>query len=88
MKAIREQRLTVPDDLALVAVDDIEHEAALSPFLTVMPQPAGSFGTIAAHLLLDRILGYAPATRRVVVLPSEIIVREFCGVRQSTRVRS
>jgi LacI family transcriptional regulator len=81
VKAIREHGLTVPDDLALVAFDDIEHEVALSPFLTVIPQPAESFGTIAAHLLLDRILGYAPTNRRVVVLPSELIVRQSCGAR-------
>jgi LacI family transcriptional regulator, galactose operon repressor len=81
VKAIRERGLKVPDDIALVAFDDIEHEAALSPFLTVMPQPAESFGTIAAHLLLDRILGHAPATRQVVVLPSEMIVRESCGAK-------
>jgi LacI family transcriptional regulator len=83
VKAIREHGLTVPDDLALVAFDDIEHEAALSPFLTVMPQPAESFGTIAAHLLLDRVLGYAPANRRMVMLPSEMIVRESCGARRA-----
>ena len=87
VKAIRERGFAVPDDLALVAFDDIEHEVALSPFLTVMPQPAESFGTIAAHLLLDRILGYAPANRRVVVLPSDIIVRESCGARQRPKER-
>jgi LacI family transcriptional regulator len=83
VKAIREHGLGVPDDLALVAFDDIEHEAALSPFLTVMPQPAESFGTIAAHLLLDRVLGHAPATRRLVVLASEMVVRESCGARRA-----
>ena len=82
VKAVREYGLKVPDDIALVAFDDIEHEAALSPFLTVMPQPAESFGTIAAHLLLDRILGHAPTTRRLVVLPSEMIVRESCGAHR------
>jgi LacI family transcriptional regulator len=79
VKAIREFGLRVPDDLALVAFDDIEHEVALSPFLTVIPQPAETFGTIAAQLLLERVLGRAPANRRMVVLPSEVIVRESCG---------
>lgn len=37
MKAIRECGLAVPDDITLVAVDDIEHVASLWPFLTVMP---------------------------------------------------
>jgi len=83
VKAIREHGLMVPDDLALVAFDDIEHEVALSPFLTVMPQPAETFGTIAAHLLLDRVLGRAPANRSLVVLPSELIVRESCGARRA-----
>jgi LacI family transcriptional regulator len=83
VKAIRERGLTVPDDIALVAFDDIEHEVALSPFLTVIPQPAESFGTIAAHLLLERILGHATAHGRRVVLPSEMIVRESCGARRA-----
>jgi LacI family transcriptional regulator len=82
MKAIREHGLTVPDDIALVAFDDIEHEAALSPFLTVMPQPAETFGTIAAQLLLDRVSGRPPANRRLVVLPSDLIVRESCGANR------
>jgi LacI family transcriptional regulator len=82
VKALREQGLRVPTDLALVAFDDIEHEAALFPFLTVMPQPAETFGTLAAQLLLDRVLQRGPAHRRLVVLPSEIIVRESCGARR------
>jgi LacI family transcriptional regulator len=85
MKSIRERGLTVPGDVALVAFDDIDHEVALSPFLTVIPQPAESFGMIAAHLLLDRVLGHAPANRRMVVLPSEMIVRESCGATHRGR---
>ncbi len=87
VKAIRERELNVPADMALVAFDDIEHEAALSPFLTVMPQPGETFGTIAAQLLLDRISGRGPGQGRMVVLPSEIIVRESCGARLA-RTRS
>src|SRR5258708_23979618 len=38
VQALREQRLTVPGELALVAFADIEHLAALNPLLTVRPQ--------------------------------------------------
>ena len=81
MKAIREAELRVPEDVALVAFDDIEHVASMWPFLTVMPQPAETFGVLAAQLLIERIVGRASEQRRVVILPSDLIVRESCGAR-------
>jgi LacI family transcriptional regulator len=81
MKAIREHGLVVPDDIALVAFDDIEHVAILWPFLTVMPQAPETFGAIAAQLLMERINGHASEQRRVVILPSDLVVRESCGAR-------
>jgi LacI family transcriptional regulator len=83
VKAIREQGLAVPGDIALVSFDDIEHVAILYPFLTVVPQPAETFGTMAAQLLLERIAGRIPAQPRLVVMPSEVIVRESCGAKSN-----
>ena len=81
VKAIREHGLAVPDDIALVAFDDIEHVAILWPFLTVMPQAPETFGAIAAQLLMERINGRSSEQRRVVIIPSDVIVRESCGAR-------
>ena len=81
MQAIRERGLKVPHDIALVCFDDVEHLAVLSPFLTVMNQPAESFGTVAAQLLLDRIAGKAGDKRRQVVLQPHLLVRESCGAK-------
>ena len=79
MQAIREAGLAVPDDVALVCFDDVEHLAVLSPFLTVVDQPAETFGTLAAELLLERI-GRPDARRpRHVVLQPELIIRRSCG---------
>jgi LacI family transcriptional regulator len=77
--AIREAGLDIPGDIAIVCFDDIELAALLCPFLTVMAQPAETFGTIAAQLLLDRIAGRATERRRRVVLPADLIVRASCG---------
>jgi LacI family transcriptional regulator len=79
VRAIRESGLLVPDDIAVVCFDDIELAALLCPFLTVMAQPAETFGTLAAQLLLERIDGRAPERRRRVVLPADLIVRESTG---------
>lgn len=79
VEAARAHGLAIPDDLALVCFDDLENASRLSPFLTVMAQPAETFGTIATQLLLDRIAGQAGDRRRVVVLPADFVVRESCG---------
>jgi DNA-binding LacI/PurR family transcriptional regulator len=52
MKALRERGLSVPQDIALVCFDDVEHLAVLSPFLTVVDQPAETLGSLGAQLLL------------------------------------
>src|SRR5829696_629119 len=77
--AIRERGLVIPGDMAVVCFDDIELAALLYPFLTVMAQPAETFGTLAVQLLLDRISGRATERRRRVVLPADLIVRASCG---------
>ncbi len=79
VEAARERLLAIPTDLALVCFDDVEHVSRLYPFLTVMAQPAETFGTIATQLLLDRIAGRGDERRRHVVLQPDFIVRKSCG---------
>ncbi len=79
IEAVRAAGLEVPDDIALVCFDDIEYASRLYPFLTVMEQPAETFGTLGTQLLLERIDGRGPDRRRMVVLPAEFVVRRSCG---------
>jgi LacI family transcriptional regulator len=79
MQAIREAGLSVPQHIALVCFDDVEHLAVLSPFMTVIDQPAETFGTLAVQLLLERIAGRAQERPRLVVLQTNLIVRQSCG---------
>jgi LacI family transcriptional regulator len=83
VEAARERGMEIPGDLALVCFDDIEHVSRLYPFLTVMAQPAETFGTLATQLLLDRIAGRVRERRRVVVLPADLIVRRSSEAGQS-----
>jgi LacI family transcriptional regulator len=80
-EAARARGVEIPRDLALVCFDDIEHASRFLPFLTVMAQPAETFGTIATQLLLDRIAGGVSERRRIVVLPADFIVRESSGAQ-------
>ncbi|MGO4438844.1 LacI family DNA-binding transcriptional regulator [Rhizobium sp. RAF56] len=79
MQALRERGLSVPDDMALVCFDEVEHLAVLSPFLTVIDQPAETFGSLGAQLLLERISGKAGKRSRRIVLQTDLIIRISCG---------
>jgi LacI family transcriptional regulator len=82
VEAARERGLEIPGDLSLVCFDDIEHVSRLYPFLTVMAQPAETYGTIATQLLLDRLSGRVGERRRIVVLPPDFVVRKSCGAAE------
>ena len=86
IEAVRDAGLEVPDDVALVCFDDIEFASRLYPFLTVMEQPAETFGTLGTQLLLERIEGRGPERSRMVVLPARFVLRKSCGA--SVRKRS
>ena len=79
IEAVRNAGLEVPDDVALVCFDDIEYASRLYPFLTAMEQPAETFGTLGAQLLLERIARRGAPKPRVVVLPADFVVRRSCG---------
>lgn len=86
IEMLRIAQLRVPDDIAVACFDDIELASAIYPFLTVMAQPARTFGTIAAQFLFDRLGGREVTPPRKVVLPPELIVRVSCGASLGPRV--
>jgi LacI family transcriptional regulator len=75
MQAMREQGMRIPEDIALVAVDDIPPAFAINPFLTVAAQPAREMGQQAAQLLLDIIKKETDHQYQHIVLPTELIIR-------------
>lgn len=87
MQALRERGMSVPEDMALVCFDDVEHLAVLSPFLTVIDQPAETFGSLGAQLLLERISGKAGPRSRRIVLQTDLVVRASCGSKTGVPAR-
>ena len=79
VQALRQQGISVPRDMALACFEDIELASQLYPFLTVMAQPAETFGTIAAQLLIERITGRTSDRPRRVALSPELVVRVSSG---------
>jgi LacI family transcriptional regulator len=79
IRALRDAGLRVPDDMSVVAFDDLPDEWISEPFLTVARQPAYDIGHRAAALLMDHITGEQPASGASVILPFELIIRRSSG---------
>lgn len=78
LQAIRDCGLRVPDDIAIIAVDNPDWSELLDPPLTVLAQPIRTMATQAAELLIRRIRGEDfPPVHSVHQL--ELIVRRSCG---------
>jgi LacI family transcriptional regulator len=75
LKALRDAHLSVPDDMSIVAFDDLPEVMMVDPFLTVATQPAYEMGRLAAQMLVKRLNGDIPQDWQEVVLPIEIIMR-------------
>lgn len=75
IRAIREAGLRVPDDVSVVAFDDLPAEWVMEPFLTVVAQPAYEIGRRAAELMLERLAGTRTVDGEDVILPTELITR-------------
>jgi LacI family transcriptional regulator len=78
MRALREQGLTVPRDVAIVGYDDIYAAQHTTPPLTTVRVSKEQMGVMAARRLLDRIAD--PASPPVsVYIGTELIIRQSCG---------
>jgi LacI family transcriptional regulator len=82
LQALQEAGLRVPDDIALVCIDDVPYLSALDPFLTVAAQPAYEMGESAAQLLVERLAGRQSSEACEVVLAPQLIIRRSCGQGQ------
>jgi LacI family transcriptional regulator, galactose operon repressor len=74
IRAIQDIGLSVPGNVSVVGIDDIQIAAFISPRLTTIRQPLTQMGAIAATSLLQRIQG-EEVLEETVVQP-ELVVRE------------
>lgn len=82
LHAARAAGLRVPDDLAVVGVDDIPFAGAVDPPLTTVALPAREMG-LEAMRTLDLLLAGGAARPRKVMLGTNLVIRESCGPHTS-----
>jgi LacI family transcriptional regulator len=79
MRALRDKDLHIPDDISIVAFDDLPAAITIDPFFTVASQPAYEMGQKATELLIARLANDAPQEHQEIILPIEIILRRSSG---------
>ena len=82
IEALREMKIEIGKDVALVGFDDIEFFALLTPPITAVTQPAAELGRMSARLLLQRIKGELTGSSVRTVLPVSLVIRESCGCKK------
>lgn len=78
MRALRESKLRIPDDVAVVGFDDIPAASKTEPPLTTVRQPILQMGSKAADHLIEIIECNIETTQKVYI-DTELVVRESCG---------
>lgn len=86
IRALRENRLRVPEDVSVVGFDDIQAAAFQNPSLTTVRQPLRNMGTTAAKILLRRIRAQGSDPEMVPVIP-ELVIRESTLPPKTSRSR-
>ncbi|OGN97374.1 MAG: hypothetical protein A2Z71_00890 [Chloroflexi bacterium RBG_13_50_21] len=86
IRAVHEEGLRVPEDIAFVGFDDLPI-ASLSDFkLTTVHQPIFQFGAKAVDTLIDLIENGIKPSRRI-IMDTELVIRDSCGAFQKNGLK-
>jgi LacI family fructose operon transcriptional repressor len=77
-RALREQKVEVPGEVAFASFDETTWSRLVDPPLTVIEQPTYEIGRTATEMLVKRIEDPARPHREV-ILKAKLIVRRSCG---------
>ncbi|MDO5407525.1 MAG: LacI family DNA-binding transcriptional regulator [Eubacteriales bacterium] len=78
MRALQETGLSIPRDVSVISIDDIETAQYLNPMLTTVHIPVEEMGQMTAKTLIDRIEGGHKLPMKV-ALPFYIATRDSCA---------
>jgi DNA-binding LacI/PurR family transcriptional regulator len=77
-RALREQRVPIPGQLAFASFDETPWSTLVEPSITVIEQPTYEIGHSAVELLLKRIQDPGCACKEM-ILKSRLTIRRSCG---------
>jgi len=85
LSALHKNSIRTPEDMAVVGFDDVHFSRHLNPPLTTIRAPIENAGYVGVSQLIQLIQGENPT--KLVLLPTELVVRESCGCKGNNDVR-
>jgi len=78
---LKEMGVRIPQEMPVVAFDDMPWAPILTPPLTAVAQPSYDLGAAAAGLLLRRLREGMAAAPQTLVFQPRLVVRQSCGAQ-------
>lgn len=78
MKAIRDLKLSCPEDVSVACLDDFPWADVFHPRLTTVAQPVQALGEHAVNLMLARLANTDAKVSENIVLKGNLTIRESC----------
>jgi LacI family transcriptional regulator len=79
LRAARDVGLSVPGDLSVLSVGDVDLAAVHTPAITALRWSLDDVGRAAAELLLQRVRGDTAGAQSRALLPVDLVLRESCA---------
>jgi len=79
-KACKEQGVRIPEDLAVVGVDNNRIGSYIAPSLSTVDQPKYAMGAVIIERLIEQMNSDELPAKRLYEIPSELIIRESSDV--------
>jgi len=76
LQYVKEDHLSIPEDLALIVFDDVHHFSYFTPSITAVDCDKELFGREAALLLRARITNDVSNGSQVIRIPCQLVIRE------------
>lgn len=82
LKALEEEGVQCPEDIALATFDDLAMDRSFHPHLTAVVQPGYEMGARAATILMDRVEGKLTTEPLIVRIVPTLVIRESTQARK------
>jgi LacI family transcriptional regulator len=79
LQALEEAHVRVPENMAVVAFDDLPESLVTSPFLTAAAQPVYEMAARATEILIGRLANTGGPGFEEVVFPTRLVLRKSSG---------